>query len=174
MDTSTTSQDDRVIVTLHDNCTENPTTFVSTLDLSYGSCLDKFVFQESQPFDSSETAVFALDLSSVTGNACIRVVVAHQSQPDRPLNTLERELKFNSCRTASISSLAGSRVSILFSAPVSSGRVMVPHGTVALFQSTSSAYTLTGPSQSTCRDGQWTNFFERQTNREHINFVLIL
>ena len=57
-------------------------------------------------------------------------------------------MTINSCRTASISSLADSRVSILFSLPESSGTVMVPHGTIETFKSTSSAYTLTGPSQS--------------------------
>ena len=162
MDTSTTSLDDRVAVRLNDSCVENPSTFVSTL--LYGSCRDEFTFQESQTFNSSRTAVFVLDLSSVTGDVCIRVVIANKGQP---LNTLERRLTFNSCLTASISSLAGSRVSILFSPPESSGTVMVAHGTVATFESTSSAYTLTGPNQSTCRDGQWTNMVKRQTNCEY-------
>ena len=89
VDTSTTSQDDCVAVRLSDSCAENSTTFVSAL--SYCSCLDDFTFQESQPFNSGKTAVFVLGLSSVTGDVCIRVVVAHQSQPDRTLNTLERE-----------------------------------------------------------------------------------
>jgi hypothetical protein len=164
VDTNTTADNDRVTVRLNDNCVENPTMFISTL--SYGSCHNSVTFQESQAFSSSGSAVFVLNLSSVTGNLCIRVEVAHQSQSNRPLNTLERQLNFSSCPVAPINSLAGSRVSVQFSSSESSGTV--DHGTEAMFVSSSSAYTLDGPSQSTCRNGMWTDIVERQTNRKHI------
>ena len=170
MDTSTTSQDDRVTVRLSDSCIENPTTFMSTL--SYGSCPDRTTFQESKPFSNSNTALFELDVNSVTGVLCIRVQVTHQSQPNRPLNTLERQLAFDPCQSAQINSVAGSRVSIQFSSDETSDG-MVPHGTVATFGSSSSAYTLDGPSQSTCRSGVWTNLVERQTKRECIHLALL-
>lgn len=159
VDSSTTSQDDRVTVRLNSSCVENPTTFISTL--SYGSCPNYITFQESQTFSSSGTAVFELDANSVTGNLCIRVVVAHQSQPNLPLNTLEQQLTFSPCPIADIISLAGSRISVQLSSNETSG--MVPHGTIATFRSSSSAYTLVGPEQSTCRNRRWTNQVERQT-----------
>ena len=164
VDSSTTSQDDRVTVRLNSSCVENPTTFISTL--SYGSCPNYITFQESQTFSSSGTAVFELDANSVTGNLCIRVVVAHQSQPNLPLNTLEQQLTFSPCPIADIISLAGSRISVQLSSNETSG--MVPHGTIATFRSSSSAYTLVGPEQSTCRNRRWTNQVERQTKREYI------
>ena len=87
-------------VRLSDSCIENPTTFMSTL--SYGSCPDRTTFQESKPFSNSNTALFELDVNSVTGVLCIRVEVTHQSQPNRPLNTLEQQLTFDSCQSAQI------------------------------------------------------------------------
>ena len=153
----------RVTVRLNDSCVEDPTTFVSTL--SYGPCPNYILFQKNETFSSSSTAEFVLNTTSVTGELlCIRVVVAHQSQLNRPLNTLDQQLTLNSCAVASINSIAGSRVSVQFSSPENSG--MFPHGTVAMFGSSSSAYTLVGPSQSTCRNGQWTSLDERHTKRE--------
>ena len=171
VDNSTTSLDDSVTVRLNNSCIESPTSFISTL--SYGSCRTDATLQESQSFSSSGTAVFVL--SNVAGELCIRVIVAHQSQPDRPLNTLVRKLIFNSCQTVSITSLTGSRISTQFSPPENSITGTVAHGTVAMFGSTSRAYTLDGPSQSVCRNGVWSNLVERQTKREQLflNFVKV-
>ena len=112
------------------SCVENPTTYV--VSLSYGSCRDEFVFEESQAFSSSGTAVFILNLSSVTGDVYIWVVVAHQSQPNHPLNTLERQLNLSSCSTDPINSVASCSVSVELSLAESSGQV--PHGTIATFK----------------------------------------
>ena len=170
VNTSNTSLDDRVTVTLNSDCIEDPMTFSS--NLSYGSCPNSLTLQERQTFSSSSTAVFVLNLSNVTGELCIRVVVSHQSQPNRPLNTIERQLSFRSCQSAEINSVAGSRVSIQFSS-VETSDGMVPHGTVATFMSSSIAYILVGPSQSMCRNGVWTNLVERQTKREYIHLALL-
>ena len=113
VDTSTTSQDERVTVRLNEGCVENPTTFTSTL--SYGSCPNSVTFQETQTFSSSSTAVFMVNLSAVTGDLlCIRVVVSHQSQPNRPLNTLERQFTLSSCPVAPINSVTSSSVAVEF------------------------------------------------------------
>ena len=158
VDTSTTAADDRVTVRLNDCCVENPTSFISTL--SYGSSPD-YVIQHSQAFCSSGTAVFVL--SNVTGYLpWIRVVVAHQSQPNRPLNTLEQQLAFNSCLIAPITSVASSSVSVEFSLVESSGRV--PHGTIATFKPRSVCTDqLVGTEHSRCINGVWTNLIQRTT-----------
>ena len=112
---------------LNDSCVENPTTFVSTL--LYGSCPDYVTFQESQALSSSGTV---LNSSSMIVVVCIQVVVAHQSQLNHPLNTLERQLTFRSYPVAPINSIASFRVSVEFSVAESSGQV--PHGTIATFK----------------------------------------
>ena len=159
MDTSTTAEDDRVTVRLNDSCVENPTSFISTL--SYGSSRD-YVIQHSQAFNSSGTAVFVL--SNVTGYLWIRVVVAHQSQPNRPLNTLERQLNLSSCSTDSINSVASSSVSVEFSlAHESSGQV--PHGTIATFKPLSVCTDrLVGAEHATCFNGVWSDLSQRTSS----------
>ena len=161
VDTSTTAEDDRVTVRLNDSCVENPTSFISTL-LYYGSCrCPDYVIQHSQAFSSNGTAVFVL--SSVSGDVVyIRVVVAHQSQPNRPLNTLEQQLTFNSCAIAPITSVASSSVSVEFSLAESSGQV--PHGTIATFMPLSVCTDrLVGAEHSRCSNGVWTNLIQRTT-----------
>ena len=162
VDTSTTFQDDRVTVRLNDSCVENPTTFTSTL--SYGSCPNYATFQETQPFSSSGTAVFMVNLSAVTGDLlCIRVVVSHQSQPNRPLNTLERQLTLSSCPVAPINSVASSSVTVEFSLAQSSGEV--PHGTVATFKPLSVCTDrLVGTEHATCFNGEWSDLSQRTTS----------
>ena len=147
MDTSTTSQDDRVTVRLSDSCIENPTAFMSTL--SYGSCPDHTTFQESKPFSNSNTALFELDVNSVTGVLCIQVEVTHQSQPNRLLNTLEQQLSLKSCSMASNTSVASCSVTVEFSL---AGRV--PHGTIATFKPLSNCTDrLVGTEHATCFNG---------------------
>ena len=160
VDTSTTSQDDRVTVRLNGSCVENPTTFMSTL--SYGSCPNHVTFQESQTFSSSGTAVFELDLSSVTGDLCIRAIVAHQSQPNLPLNTFEQKLVFSPCLIAPINSVAGSSVTVEFSSAESSG--LVPHGTTAIFKPLMCADRLVGAEHSKCFNGQWSDLSQRTSS----------
>ena len=162
VDASTTLEDDRVTVRLNDSCVENPATFISTL--SYGSCPDDLTIQESQAFSSGGTAVFVLNLSSVTGDVCIRVVVAHQSQPNRPLNTIERQLNLSSCSTDSINSVASSSVSVEFSlAHESSGQV--PHGTIATFKPLSVCTDrLVGAEHATCFNGVWSDLSQRTSS----------
>ena len=177
VDTSTILEDDCVTVRLNDGCVENPTTFVSTL--SYGSCPDYVTLQDSQPFSSSGTAVFVLNLSSVTGELCIRVVVAHQSQPDRPLNTLEQQLTFRSCPVAPINSVASSSVSVEFSLAESSGQV--PHGTIATFKPLSVCTDrLVGAEHAICFNGVWSDLSQRisscksytmSCNTKHVIYV---
>ena len=168
MDTSTTLEDDRVTVRLNDSCVENPTTFISTL--LYGSCPDYVTFQESQAFSSSGTAVFVLDLSSVTGELCIRVAVAHQSRPNRPLNTLERQLTFRSCPVAPINSVASCSVSVEFSLAESSGQV--PHGTTATFMPLSVCTDrLVGAEHATCFNGVWSDLSQRTSSCKSINIM---
>ena len=158
VDTSTTAEDDHVTVRLNDSCIENPTSFISTL--SYGSCPD-YVIQHSQAFNSSGTAVFVL--SNVTGYLWIQVVVAHQSQPNHPLNTLEWQLTFNSCPIAPITSVASSSVSVEFQ-PLAESSVQVPHGTIATFKPLSVCTDrLVGAEHSRCSNGAWTNLIQRTT-----------
>ena len=162
VDISTTLQDDRVTVRLNEGCVENPTTFTSTL--SYGSC-PNVTFQETQPFSSSGTAVFMVNLSAVTGDLlCIRVVVSHQSQPSRPLNTLERQLTLSSCSVAPINSVASSSVAVELSLAESSGEV--PHGTIATFKSLSVCNydRLVGAEHATCFNGVWSDLSQRTTS----------
>ena len=161
VDTSTTSQDDRVTVRLNDSCVENPTTFMSTL--SYGSCPNYVTFHESQTFSSSGTAVFELDLSSVTGDLCIRARVAHQSQPNSPLNTFEQKLAFSPCLIAPINSVAGSSVTVELSSAESSG--LVPHGTTATFKPVNMCGDrLVGVEHATCFNGVWSDLSQRTTS----------
>ena len=171
MDTSTTAADDHVTVRLNNSCVENPTSFISTL--SYGSSPD-YVIQHSQAFSSSGTAVFVL--SNVTGDLWIRVVVAHQSQTNRPLNTLEQQLTFNSCLIAPITSVASSGVSVEFSLAESSG--LVPHGTIATFKPLSVCTDqLVGAEHSRCINGVWTNLIQRTTTslcKSYINIIVIM
>ena len=166
MDTSTTLQDNRVIVTLNDSCVKNPTTFTTTL--SYGSCPNSVTFQKTQTFSSSGTAVFMVNLSAVTGNLlCIRVVVSHQSQPNRPLNTLERQLTLSLCPVAPINSVASSSVAVEFSFSESSGEV--PHGTIATFQPLSVCTDqLVGTEHSTCVNGEWSDLSQRSSSCKSI------
>jgi hypothetical protein len=169
VDTSTTPEDNRVIVRLNDSCAENPTMFISTL--SYGSCRNSVTFQESQTISSSGTAVFVLNLSSVTGDSvCIRIEVAHQSQPNRPLSTLERQLTFSSCSVAPINSVASCSVTVEFSLAESSGQV--PHGTIATFKPLSACTDrLVGAEHATCFNGVWSDLFQRTSSCKSCNIV---
>ena len=109
------------------------------------------------------TAVFVLNLSSVTGNLCIRVVVAHQSLPNRPLNTLEQQLTFRSCPIAPINSVASCSVSVEFSLAESSGQV--PHGTIATFKPLSVCTDqLVGAERATCFNGVWSDLSQRTSS----------
>ena len=124
---------------------------------------DYVTFQEIQAFSSSGTAVFVLDLSSVTGELCIRVAVAHQSQLNRPLNTLERQLTFRSCPVAPINSVASSSVSVEFSLVETSGQV--PHGTIATFKPLSVCTDrLVGAEHATCFNGVWSDLSQRTSS----------
>jgi hypothetical protein len=167
VDTNTTAEDDRVTVRLNNSCVEDPTTFISTL--LYGSCPNSVTFQESQAFSSSSTAVFVLNLSSVTGDSvCIRVEVTHQSQPNRPLNTLEQQLTFSSCSVALVNSVASCSVTVEFSLAESSGQV--PHGTIATFKPLSACTDrLVGAENSKCSNGDWTNLSQRTTTASSCN-----
>ena len=124
--------------------------FISTL--SYGSCPNYVTFQETRPFSSSNSAVFVLNMSSVTGGLCIRVVVTHQSQPNRPLKILEQQLTLNSCAIDSINSVASSGVTVEFSLAETSGEV--PHGTIATFKALTCGDRLVGAAR-TCNMLQW-------------------
>ena len=107
--------------------------------------------------------MLVLNLSSVTGELCIRVVVAHQSQPNRPLNTLERQLAFRSCPVASINSVASCSVSVEFSLAESSGQV--PHGTIATFKPLSlGTDRLVGAEYATCFNGVWSDLSQRTSS----------
>jgi hypothetical protein len=164
VDTSTTAEDDRVTIRLNDSCVENPTTFNLVSTLSYGSCPNSVTFQESQTFSSSGTAVFVLNLSSVTGDSvCIRIGVAHQSQPNRPLNTLDRQLTFSSCPITPVNSVASSSVTVEFSLAEGSGQV--PHGTIATFKPLSVCTDrLMGAEHATCFNGVWSDLSQRTTS----------
>jgi hypothetical protein len=167
VDTSTTVEDDRVTVRLNNSCVENPTTFVSTL--LYGPCPSSVTFQESQTFSSSGTAIFVLNLSSVTGDSvCIRVEVAHQSQPNQPLNTLERQLTFSSCPITPVNSVASSSVTVEFSLAESSGQA--PHGTIATFKPLSvCSDRLVGAEHATCFNGVWSDLSQRTSSSKSCN-----
>ena len=160
VDTSTTSQDDRIAVRLNDRCFEDPSTFQSTL--SYGSCPNSQALRQTQTFDSNGATLFKLDVINVVVSLCIQVMVTHQDQ-SVPLCTYSAQLSFNPCRVAEIHSVSDSGVTVDIS---SSGEV--PHGTVATFGVSSIAFRLIGSSQSICRNGQWDDLSERRSARKYL------
>ena len=160
MDTNAAAQNGSTTVRLSDSCVENPTTFISIL--SYGSCPNYVTFQETQIFSSSSTAVFVLNMSGVTGDLCIRVIVAHQSQPDHPLKILEQQLALNSCSIDSINSVASSGVTVEFSLAERSGEV--PHGTIATFKALTCGDRLVGAELATCYNGVWNDLSQRTSS----------
>ena len=106
-----------------------------------------------------------VNLSAVTGDLlCIRVIVTHQSQPNRPLNTLERQLTLSSCPVASINSVASSSVAVEFSLAENSGEVS--HGTIATFKppSVCNYDRLVGTEHATCFNGEWSDLSQRTTS----------
>lgn len=162
MDTSRIFQDDEVSIKLNQRCREDPTSFMTTL--SYGSCLSSLQYTLSQTFNSSDVALFKLqlDIENVIGSLCLQVEATNQNRPTSPLSTFEQRLPLNSCSVAPINSVASSSVTVEFSFAESSGQV--PHGTVASFDPRSCADQLIGVEHATCVNGIWSDLSRRSSS----------
>ena len=158
VDTTTTSQDDRVTVRRNKRCVEDRSMFRSSL--SYGSCTNGQNSQLTANFNSSDVASFMLDASNLFGEVCLEAQTTYRDEPGLMCTGMER-LMFMSCSVDEIRSVADPSVTIDFSTTETSGEV--PHGTVCTFSASSGALVLVGESQSTCRNGIWDSLSRRST-----------
>ena len=152
VDTTTTSQDDRITVRLNNRCVEDRSMFRSTL--TYGSCSNGQNSPVTTNFSGSGIASFMLNVSNFFGDVCIRAETTYQNQQE-PLCTDMKQLKFIFCSVAEIHSVADSSVTLNFSATAILGEV--PHGTVATFKVLGCVDILVGTKHSTCHNGKWSD-----------------